>query len=127
MTDLRQHLSRLGLAQYTEKFIEEGFETWDTILDVTESDLYGHPKGLSLSLANRLFSDALGVKLGHRRVSHIRGIIPEGNMGLGRRRLANLRLGVAKRDSIHTWHKRRALELDIKDRLDRGSSLWCGG
>ncbi|KAL2054701.1 hypothetical protein ABVK25_005005 [Lepraria finkii] len=51
MTDLREPLSRLGLAQYIEKFKEEGFETWETLLDITESDL-----------------DALGVKLGHRRL-----------------------------------------------------------
>jgi hypothetical protein len=41
MTDLHETLSRLGLAQYIEKFKEEGFETWETLLDITESDLYG--------------------------------------------------------------------------------------
>ncbi|CAF9927833.1 MAG: hypothetical protein ALECFALPRED_003893 [Alectoria fallacina] len=51
MTDLHPILSRLGLVQYIERFSEEGFETWETVLDITESDL-----------------DALGVKLGHRRV-----------------------------------------------------------
>ncbi|KAF6235904.1 hypothetical protein HO173_006100 [Letharia columbiana] len=51
MTDLHPVLSRLGLAQYVERFSEEGFETWETVLDITESDL-----------------DTLGVKLGHRRV-----------------------------------------------------------
>ncbi|KAL2046087.1 hypothetical protein N7G274_001534 [Stereocaulon virgatum] len=51
MTDLHEPLSRLGLAQYIEKFQEEGFETWETLLDITESDL-----------------DTLGVKLGHRRL-----------------------------------------------------------
>lgn len=40
MTDLYPILSRLGLAQYVEKFSEEGFENWETVLDVTESDLY---------------------------------------------------------------------------------------
>ena len=40
MTDLYPILSRLGLAQYVEKFGEEGFETWETVLDITESDLY---------------------------------------------------------------------------------------
>ena len=39
MTDLHTMLSRLGLAQYTERFSEEGFETWETVLDITESDL----------------------------------------------------------------------------------------
>ncbi|KAM0802838.1 high mobility group box domain-containing protein, partial [Usnea florida] len=41
----------LGLSQYVETFREEGFESWDIVLDITESDL-----------------EALGVKLGHRRV-----------------------------------------------------------
>ncbi|MCJ1225733.1 hypothetical protein MMC12_002382 [Toensbergia leucococca] len=51
MTELTPVLSRLGLEQYLERFISEGFETWETVLDITESDL-----------------DSLGVKLGHRRV-----------------------------------------------------------
>ena len=41
MTDLQPILSRLGLAQYVDKFNEEGFEIWETVLDITESDLYG--------------------------------------------------------------------------------------
>lgn len=40
MTDLQTILSRLGLAQYVERFNEEGFEIWETVLDITESDLY---------------------------------------------------------------------------------------
>ncbi|KAK4698052.1 hypothetical protein P7C71_g130, partial [Lecanoromycetidae sp. Uapishka_2] len=51
MTDLVSVLSRLNLLQYIDKFCEEGFETWETVLDITESDL-----------------EALGVKLGHRRI-----------------------------------------------------------
>lgn len=39
MTDLRPRLARLGLSQYTEAFAAEGFDTWDTLLDITESDL----------------------------------------------------------------------------------------
>ena len=70
MTDLREPLSRLGLAQYIEKFKEEGFETWETLLDITESDLYWPTHLIGLHPANSLRSDALGVKLGHRRVSH---------------------------------------------------------
>ena len=42
----------LGMSQYLESFVDQGFDAWDTILDITESDL-----------------DVLGVKLGHRRVS----------------------------------------------------------
>lgn len=41
MTDLRLNLSRLGLAQYVQKLSEEGFESWETVLEITESDLYG--------------------------------------------------------------------------------------
>jgi len=50
MSDLRQRLARLGLSQYLEVFTSEGFDTWDTVLDITESDL-----------------SHLQVKLGHRR------------------------------------------------------------
>lgn len=50
-SDLRERLARLGLAQYSEVFVTEGFDTWETVLDITESDL-----------------SHLSVKLGHRRV-----------------------------------------------------------
>lgn len=30
----------LGISQYLEAFLEQGFDTWETILDITESDLY---------------------------------------------------------------------------------------
>jgi hypothetical protein len=30
----------LGIAQYLDSFLEQGFDTWETILDITESDLY---------------------------------------------------------------------------------------
>ncbi|KAH6634419.1 hypothetical protein B0J18DRAFT_19012 [Chaetomium sp. MPI-SDFR-AT-0129] len=55
----------LGLTQYLDAFIDQGFDTWETILDVTESDL-----------------DALGVKLGHRRklqrrIANSRGVAPD--------------------------------------------------
>lgn len=54
----------LGLAQYLDAFVDQGFDTWETILDIQESDL-----------------DALGVKLGHRRklqrrIANARGIAP---------------------------------------------------
>ena len=39
MTDLEQVLLRLGLAQYLEQFYAEGFEDWETVLDITEADL----------------------------------------------------------------------------------------
>ncbi len=39
MTDPGPIFDRLGLGQYLERFIDEGFETWETVLDITESDL----------------------------------------------------------------------------------------
>ncbi|KJZ76740.1 hypothetical protein HIM_04076 [Hirsutella minnesotensis 3608] len=56
--------AELGLSQYLNAFIDQGFDAWDTILDIQESDL-----------------DALGVKLGHRRklqrrIANARGIAP---------------------------------------------------
>ncbi|SPO00808.1 uncharacterized protein DNG_03556 [Cephalotrichum gorgonifer] len=47
---LRDVFDDLGLSQYLEVFLDQGFDTWDTVLDITETDL-----------------EALGVKLGHRR------------------------------------------------------------
>lgn len=40
MTELGPVLARLGLSQYQDVFAEEGFDTWDILLDITESDLY---------------------------------------------------------------------------------------
>jgi hypothetical protein len=61
-------LEELGIAQYLDVFLHQGFDTWETILDITESDL-----------------DALGVKLGHRRklqrrIANSRGIAPEASL-----------------------------------------------
>lgn len=44
MAELANRLDELDLAQYLERFLEQGFDTWDTILDITEPDLYvtGH-------------------------------------------------------------------------------------
>ena len=39
MSDLVGHLERLGLEQYLDQFIGEGFDTWDTLTDIQESDL----------------------------------------------------------------------------------------
>lgn len=62
--ELESTFGELGLAQYLDAFVDNGFDTWDTILDIQESDL-----------------DALGVKLGHRRklqrrIANARGIAP---------------------------------------------------
>jgi hypothetical protein len=50
MTELADIFAELGISHYLHDFLEQGFDTWETILDITESDF-----------------DALGVKLGHRR------------------------------------------------------------
>ena len=39
MTELGAVLERLGLDQYLDALVGEGFETWDTVLDIQESDL----------------------------------------------------------------------------------------
>ncbi|KAK3185322.1 hypothetical protein K4F52_005824 [Lecanicillium sp. MT-2017a] len=62
--DLDTVFGELGLSQYLDSFVDQGFDTWETILDIQESDL-----------------DALGVKLGHRRklqrrIANARGIAP---------------------------------------------------
>ncbi|KLU87744.1 hypothetical protein MAPG_06737 [Magnaporthiopsis poae ATCC 64411] len=62
---LGEIFGELGISQYLDAFVDQGFDTWDTILDITESDL-----------------DALGVKLGHRRklqrrIANSRGVAPE--------------------------------------------------
>jgi hypothetical protein len=50
MSDLSGIFAELGISQYLNAFLDQGFDSWETILDITESDF-----------------DALGVKLGHRR------------------------------------------------------------
>jgi hypothetical protein len=65
MTELEAIFAELGISHYLNDFIEQGFDSWDTILDITESDF-----------------DALGVKLGHRRklqrkIANSRGLSPD--------------------------------------------------
>ncbi|RBR03571.1 uncharacterized protein FIESC28_11742 [Fusarium coffeatum] len=67
-SDLETIFAELGLSQYLGSFIEQGFDKWDIILDIQESDL-----------------DALGVKLGHRRklqrrIANARGISPSASL-----------------------------------------------
>ncbi|KAH6691302.1 hypothetical protein F5X68DRAFT_64788 [Plectosphaerella plurivora] len=66
--DLESVFEELGISQYLETFVDQGFDTWETILDITESDL-----------------DVLGVKLGHRRklqrrIANSRGLAPEASL-----------------------------------------------
>ncbi|KAI1660254.1 hypothetical protein F4813DRAFT_317777 [Daldinia decipiens] len=68
MNSLEVIFGELGITQYLDAFIDQGFDSWDTILDITESDL-----------------DALGVKLGHRRklqrrIANYRGVAPEASL-----------------------------------------------
>jgi hypothetical protein len=37
--DLDAVFSELGLSQYLDTFVDQGFDTWDTILDIQETDL----------------------------------------------------------------------------------------
>lgn len=37
--DLESVFAELGISQYLDSFVEQGFDTWETILDITESDL----------------------------------------------------------------------------------------
>jgi hypothetical protein len=48
--DLEQSLGELGLEQYLTRFLQAGFNTWETLADISEDDLA-----------------ALNVRLGHRR------------------------------------------------------------
>ncbi|KKY29011.1 putative hmg box protein [Phaeomoniella chlamydospora] len=50
MSDLGAILASLGLEQYHDALISEGFDTWESVQDITENDL-----------------EALNFKLGHRR------------------------------------------------------------
>lgn len=50
MADLELTLSWLDMSQYLERFLQAGFDSWETVLEVTEADL-----------------DVLEVELGHRR------------------------------------------------------------
>lgn len=43
MSDLKDRLARLGLSQYHQVFVAEGFDSWETVLDITESDLCVYP------------------------------------------------------------------------------------
>ena len=40
MNFLETVFGELGITQYLGVFIDQGFDSWETILDITESDLY---------------------------------------------------------------------------------------
>ena len=56
MSELRERLARLGLSQYHEVFTAEGFDTWETVLDITESDLYATAPPLPAQAAPAYYS-----------------------------------------------------------------------
>lgn len=39
MADIELTLSWLGMPQYLERFMEAGFDSWETLLEITENDL----------------------------------------------------------------------------------------
>ena len=39
MSDLELTLAWLGMDRYVERFVEAGFDSWDTVLEITEDDL----------------------------------------------------------------------------------------
>lgn len=39
MADLELVLTWLGMGHYLERFIEAGFDAWETVLDTTENDM----------------------------------------------------------------------------------------
>lgn len=90
--------AELGLTHYLGAFVDQGFDTWDTILDIQESDLYVDdgtsvityllthlqrrpwcktwpPKGTSHSEHSRCPTDNRPQKL-QRRIANARGVAP---------------------------------------------------
>ena len=39
MADLELTLSWLDMSQYLERFVQAGFDSWETVLEITEDDL----------------------------------------------------------------------------------------
>lgn len=39
MADLELTLTWLGMNRYLERFVEAGFDSWETVLEITENDL----------------------------------------------------------------------------------------
>lgn len=39
MADLELTLSWLDMSQYLDRFVEAGFDSWETVLEITENDL----------------------------------------------------------------------------------------
>lgn len=39
MAAVRERLEKLGLGEYVQRFLDERFDTWKTLSDITEQDL----------------------------------------------------------------------------------------
>jgi hypothetical protein len=39
-SDFYETLNRLGLSQYHDSLVQEAFDSWDVLADITEEDLY---------------------------------------------------------------------------------------
>lgn len=77
---LRAILADLGLSMYHHSLTAEGFDDWSTICDIKEADLSVLFALIAKLADTSYFSDALGFKLGHRRVSDsTRHVVTEGN------------------------------------------------
>lgn len=64
----------LGITQYLDAFVDQGFDTWDTILDITESDLSvlseAHPADpIRVICLTRISSRRTGMHLGSSSVT----------------------------------------------------------
>ena len=84
MAELGPILGRLRLLHYHDRFVGEGFETWDQLCDITEADLealdvgLGHRRRLQREIANALrpSDQRLSVQLSPS--------IPAGDLSIGR-------------------------------------------
>lgn len=59
MTQLEEIFEELGLTQYLESFLEQGFDTWETCLDIRESDLYVIPQSGTIKVQQLTQSSAM--------------------------------------------------------------------
>ncbi|MCJ1461157.1 hypothetical protein MMC28_011539, partial [Mycoblastus sanguinarius] len=69
MADLELTLSWLDMSQYLERFVRAGFDSWKTILEITENDLEASSTNASLPSTHYQLNmtQMLDVRLGHRR------------------------------------------------------------
>ena len=64
-SDFYETLNRLGLSQYHDSLVQEAFDSWDVLADITEEDLWVidlHPRCCD-PILQLIIRDAIGVKL----------------------------------------------------------------